>query len=100
VARDHGVQMVLRPSGSEFLGPQGIARTFDFAKGQPLMLFQGSQVRDIRAAWRDGQRTEAGQDALCWVEFDEQDGGAQLAALVSPYIIRVHSIPPEEMLKI
>lgn len=98
VAREQGVELILRPSGSEFLGAQGIARTLDFAKGQQLMLFQGPAVLgypaqlDVTARLMQQARLRFG-----WVEFDEQDGGAQLAAKLAPGIVRVHSIPPEEM---
>jgi len=90
---------VLRPSGSEFLGQQGIARTFDFASHQSLMLFQGPTVLGFPGELGvTADELRKHRMRFGWVEFDEQDGGAQLAAKVAPFVVRVHSIPPEEMM--
>jgi hypothetical protein len=98
--RSRGLEVVLRPSGTEFFSANGLQETLGFAQNQPLMLFQGTQVpgfpHDVKgvAAQLKKQRQLFG-----WVEFDDQAGGAQLAALTAPYVARVHSITPEEMEK-
>lgn len=97
-AREHGVPLLLRPGGSEFLGAQGIARTFDFAAGQPLMLFQGPTVPGYPGQLElTAEQLKRHRMRFGWVEFDEQDGGADLARRVAPYVVRVHGIPPEEL---
>ncbi|MBN2081415.1 hypothetical protein JW859_04315 [bacterium] len=92
------VAVVLRPGGSEFLGEHGIARTLDYCGGQPLMLFQGPTVLGYPNGLREvAKYLAASKQFFGWVEFDEQDGGASLAARLAPNVVRVHSIPPEEM---
>lgn len=98
LAKSKGVGLVLRPGGSAYLGSDGLETTLGFCSSQPLVLFQGPTVlgypdrlRDV-AALLKGQRQDFG-----WIEFDEQDGGAALASLCSPRVLRVHSIPAEEM---
>jgi hypothetical protein len=97
-AQQHGVPLILRPGGSEFLGENGISRTLDYCHGQPLVLFEGPTVLGYPFALDQvaGQLADQ-QQFFGWVEFDEQDGGAQLAARLKPQVVRVHSIPPEEM---
>jgi hypothetical protein len=96
--KEAGVHVVLRPGGSEYMGEGGIRRTLDFCEDQRLMLFQGPTVLGypgqlkLVAGLLKGRNQQFG-----WVEFDEQDGGAQLAAQLAPGVVRVHSIPPEEM---
>lgn len=97
-AQWRGVGLILRPGGGEFLGENGIRRTLDYCKDQPLVLFQGPVVLGYPFALPDVARQLNSQDQFFgWVEFDEQDGGAQLAARLAPQVVRVHSIPPEEM---
>ena len=96
----HGwkVPLVLRPGGAEFLGENGLGNTLGFAAAQPLMLFQGPTVLGYPGRLDDVAGQLKGQDQVFgWVEFDEQDGGHELAARLSPRVVRVHSIPPEEM---
>ena len=96
--RDWNVPLVLRPGGGEFLGKDGLGNTLGFAAAQPLMLFQGPTVLGYPGRIDDVAGQLKGQDQVFgWVEFDEQDGGHELAARLSPRVVRVHSIPPEEM---
>ncbi len=98
--REAGHEPVLRPGGTEYLGKTGLERTLDFCQGQDFVLFQGPQVLgypntlDQVAALLNERQQYFG-----WVEFDEQDGGGALAAKMLPNVLRVHSIPPEELEK-
>ena len=97
-AHETGLGLVLRPGGSEFLSAGGIEETLGYAAKQPLMLFQGPTV----LGYPDRIPTVAKQlldqqHYFGWVEFDEQDGGASLASRLAPHVLRIHSIPPEEM---
>jgi hypothetical protein len=97
-AQQHGVPLILRPGGSEFLGEEGLRRTLEYCADQPLVLFEGPTVLGYPYALAEVAKRLKDQDQFFgWVEFDEQDGGAQLAARLKPQIVRVHSIPPEEM---
>lgn len=96
--RDWNVPLVLRPGGGEFLGKDGLGNTLGFAAAQPLMLFQGPTVLGYPGRIDSVAGQLRGQDQVFgWIEFDEQDGGHELAARLSPRVVRVHSIPPEEM---
>lgn len=97
-AQQHSVPLILRPGGSEFLGENGLQRTLDYCADQPLVLFEGPTVLGYPFALEDVARQLSDRRQFFgWVEFDEQDGGAQLAARLAPRVVRVHSIPPEEM---
>jgi hypothetical protein len=97
-AQEEEIPLILRPGGSEFLGRDGIKRTLDFCSEQPLVLFQGPTVLGYPQALGAVASQLAKQDqTFGWVEFDEQDGGAALAAKMAPNVVRIHSIPPEEM---
>lgn len=99
-ARQRNIPLLLRPGGSEFMAADGIARTLEFCKDQPLVLFQGTQVMGYPSAMDEvaAALRERGQ-MYGWVEFDKQLGGPQLAERCAPdSLVRVHSIPPEEML--
>lgn len=97
-AREFDIPLMLRPGGSEFLERDGIKRTLEFCDDQPVVLFQGPTVLGYPQALGTVASQLAKQDQFFgWVEFDEQDGGATLAAMMTPHVVRVHSIPPEEM---
>lgn len=92
------VDLILRPGGSEFQGGNGITETLEFCTDQALMLFQGPTVLGYPNQLKlVSQQLEKNGQAFAWVEFDEQDGGATLASQLAPNVVRVHSIPPEEM---
>ena len=94
----HGVDIVLRPSGSEYLGEDGMRHTLGYCSRQGLMLFQGPTVLGYPSRLEEVAGQLRAQDqTFGWIEFDEQDGGRKLAALMAPEVVRVHSIPPEEM---
>jgi hypothetical protein len=93
-----GVQLILRPGGSEFQGEDGIQGTLEFCRNQQLVLFEGPTVLGYPDRLRAvAEILEEQNQAFGWIEFDEQDGGASLAARLAPQVVRVHSIPPEEM---
>jgi hypothetical protein len=97
--RSRNVPLILRPGGTEFMRAGGVAETLAYCAGQPVMLFQGPQV----LGYPQGLRPVADQirrvkQRFAWVEFDEQDGGGALASLLGPDgVVRLHSIPAEEM---
>jgi hypothetical protein len=97
-AKSRNVPLVLRPSGTEFLGPGGLHQTLGFCHEQPMLLFQGKQVlgypNDLDTVARLLQER---QQFYAWLEFDDQDGGAALAMRMAPRVVRVHSIPAEEL---
>lgn len=98
LARSKGVALVLRPGGSPYLGAGGLEDTLSFCSSQPLVLFQGPTVLGYPDRLRDvAAQLKAHMQDFGWIEFDEQDGGAGLAALCTPRVLRVHSIPAEEM---
>jgi hypothetical protein len=99
LAKSRGVPVILRPGGTEFMSAQGVRDTLAFCQGQPLVLCEGPQVLGFPGALDAvAQQLRSQQQLFGWVEFDEQDGGAQLAAKLAPTnLIRVHSIPPDEM---
>jgi hypothetical protein len=97
-AADAGVPVILRPGGTEYMGADGIRRTLNYAAEQPLVLFSGPQVlgypgqAETVATLLDNQGQHFG-----WIEFDKQDGSAQLASAAQPEVTRIHSIPPDEL---
>ena len=98
--RTAGYEPVLRPGGTEYLGKAGLQRTLEFCNGQDFVLFNGPQVLGYpgeldQVAKQLGER----QQYFGWVEFDEQSGGGGLAAKALPNVLRVHSIPVEELEK-
>jgi len=96
--RESGHGLVLRPGGSEFLSAEGMKETLDFVSRQPLTLFQGPTVLGYpNQLGAVAQQLLDQQQYFGWVEFDEQDGGSSLAARLAPQVLRIHSIPPEEM---
>ncbi len=99
-ARERDIPIVLRPDGSEYLGPGGLEATLGFCQQQPLILFQGNTVLGYPGRLDDTIKMLRSQKQVYgWVEFDEQDGGEVLASKLAPWIIRVHSITAEEMEK-
>jgi hypothetical protein len=98
-ARSRGVPLILRPGGSEFMNGAAIQATLAFCRDQPLMLFQGTQVIGYPSGLDAvAEQLRRQQQQYGWVEFDEQDGGAQLAARLAPAnLVRVHSIAQDEM---
>ncbi|MCC7479824.1 hypothetical protein IT575_15400 [bacterium] len=99
-ARERGVPIVLRPDGSEYLGPGGLEGTLGFCQQQPLVLFQGNAMLGYPGRLDDTIKMLRAQKQLFgWVEFDEQDGGDVLASKLAPWVVRVHSITAEEMEK-
>jgi hypothetical protein len=97
-ARAHQVPVLLRPGGGQLLGADGARQTLAYAKRQKLMLFTGTAVLgypgglgQVASLMRE-QRMQFG-----WIEFDEQDGSEELAHLLNPQVVRVHSIAAEEM---
>jgi hypothetical protein len=91
---------VLRPGATEFMGASGLERTLEFCGNQDLMLFQGSaalgyphQLEQVASLLNERQQY------LGWVEFEQQDGGAELAAKLLPNVLRVHSIAADELVK-
>ncbi|MDQ3024367.1 MAG: DUF5693 family protein [bacterium] len=98
--RSHDILCILRPAGTELFSADGLDETLDFANDQPLMLFQGTQVPGFpHNLKRVANQLKEQKQLFSWVEFDDQDGGAQLASQTAPYVARVHSITAEEMEK-
>lgn len=99
--KSHGIPLILRPGGSDFMDTGGLHETLAFCKDQPLVLFAGTQVLGYPDQLGDVARQLVEQDQLYgWVEFDDQDGGAALASRLAPAnLVRVHSISADEMEK-
>ena len=100
LAKSKNVPLLLRPSGTQFYGPGGLEETLRFCSGQRLVLFQGTQVPgfpyNVKAV---ADILKQQRQVYGWVEFDDQDGGGELANRVVPYVARVHSITSDEMEK-
>jgi hypothetical protein len=101
--RATGFGLILRPGATEHYSADGLRETLAFAADQPLMLFRGTRVPGFPGSLDEvAAQITAQQQAFGWVEFDDQDGGGALAQRLvgkGPGIVRVHSIPAEEMEK-
>ena len=97
-AEQRGIECVLRPGGGEFFSDTGLHETLLFARDAVPLVFQGPSVLGFPAGTADtaAQMKKYGV-TFGWIEFDEQDGGAELARRLAPNVVRVHSIPAEEM---
>lgn len=100
LAKSKSVKVVLRPMGTELLDRGGLEETLRFSKDQPVMLFEGTQVLGFPYELKNvADSLKKNHQQFGWVEFDDQDSGAQLASMMAPNVARVHSITADEMEK-
>ena len=99
--RNAGLSVVPRPLNHPGLSENDIVRKFEALQNQfpeSLLIFDQDQVLGA-GGWtaRVGKEIRDGQFTFGFVEFAEQFGDSALKAASHPRVVRVHSIPLEEL---